>query len=203
MSQYQREPAVRVLASSFNNATYTFKDGDDERSPKFGILPTGVAVNRVLFMGTLTEIDDVGNDQTYLRGRVVDPTGAINVYAGQYQPEALSTLETLEAPTYVAVVGKLNTFEDDDGNVHVSIRPEQISTVSQAGRDRFLAEATSRTLKRIQALEQDEHPNAGIVEQYDVEASDLREAIQPAIDEFRRREERQTVKDSPADPVPS
>jgi RPA family protein len=31
----------------------------------------------------------------YLRGRIVDPTGAFNVYAGHYQPEALVSLSNL------------------------------------------------------------------------------------------------------------
>ena len=192
MTQYQREPAVRVLASSFNQATYTFKKGDDERSPKFAVLPTGVVANRVLFMGTLTDVEDVGNDQAYLRARVTDPTGVVNVYAGQYQPEAMATLESLEAPTFVAVIGKVNTYETDDGSVRVSIRPEEVTTVSQGVRDRWQAQATARTLRRIEAVEHGEHPNEEIVENYEMSMEELREEITAAVHEFENRAERQT-----------
>lgn len=191
MTQYQREPAVRVLASSFNQATYTFKEGDDERSPKFAVLPTGVVANRVLFMGTLTEVEDVGNDQTYLRARVTDPTGVVNVFAGQYQPEAMATLESLEAPTFVAVIGKVNTYETDDGSTFVSIRPEKVTTISQAVRDRWQAQATARTLRRIDAVENGEHPNQGIVDDYDMSMDELRKEIDSAVLEFENRTERQ------------
>jgi len=47
----------------------------------------------------------------YLRGRIVDPTGAFNVYAGHYQPEALVALSNLTKPCFVAVVGKTNAID--------------------------------------------------------------------------------------------
>jgi RPA family protein len=36
-----REVARRVFAREFNDATYTFKESDDERAPNFSLLPTG------------------------------------------------------------------------------------------------------------------------------------------------------------------
>ncbi|MFW6265140.1 MAG: DNA-binding protein, partial [Halanaeroarchaeum sp.] len=83
-----REVARRVFAAEFNDATYTFKESDDERAPLYALLPTGERVNRVFIVGTLTETEDIGNENEYWRGRVVDPTGTFFVYAGQYQPEA-------------------------------------------------------------------------------------------------------------------
>src|SRR6056297_2415883 len=105
-----REVARRVFAREFNDASYTFKESDDERAPNYALLPTGERANRVFFVGTLTEKEDVGDDSEYWRGRIVDPSGTFFVYAGQYQPEAASMLRELEAPEYVAVAGKPRTY---------------------------------------------------------------------------------------------
>ena len=148
-----REVARRVFASEFNDAGYTFTESDDERAPVYALLPTGESSNRVFFAGTLTEKEDVGEDSEYWRGRIVDPTGTFFVYAGQYQPEAASKLRDLEPPAYVAVVGKPRTYETDDGTVRVSVRPESITEVDAATRDRWVAETARRTVERVAAFD--------------------------------------------------
>ena len=145
-----REVARRVFAREFNDATYTFKESDDDRAPVYVLLPTGQRANRVFLVGTLTETEDVGEDSEYWQGRVVDPNGdTFFMYAGQYQPDAASMLRELEPPAYVSVVGKPRTYETDEGDVNVSVRPESISEVDEATRDRWVVEAAERTLERI------------------------------------------------------
>ncbi|WP_277542342.1 RPA family protein [Haloarcula laminariae] len=145
-----REVARRVFAREFNDASYTFKESDDDRAPVYVLLPTGQRANRVFLVGTLTETEDVGEDSEYWQGRVVDPNGdTFFMYAGQYQPDAASMLRELEPPAYVAVVGKPRTYETDEGDVNVSVRPESISEVDEATRDRWVVEAAERTLERI------------------------------------------------------
>ena len=156
MSQSQaptRETARRAFAAEFNDATFTFKESEDERAPLYALLPTGERANRVFVVGTLTETEDIGEDSEYWRGRVVDPTGTFFVYAGQYQPDAASTLRELETPSYVAVVGKPRTYETDDGTVNVSIRPESITAVDETVRNRWVVETAERTLDRIEAFD--------------------------------------------------
>jgi len=145
-----REVARRVFAREFNDAGYTFKESDDDRAPVYALLPTGERANRVFLVGTLTETEDVGEDSEYWQGRVVDPNGdTFFMYAGQYQPDAASMLRELEPPAYVAVVGKPRTYETDEGDMNVSIRPESISEVDEATRDRWVVETAERTLERI------------------------------------------------------
>ena len=148
-----REVARRAFAAEFNDASYTFKESDDERAPLYALLPTGARANRVYVVGTLTETEDVGEDSEYWRGRVVDPTGTFFSYAGQYQPEAASALRETETPAYVAVVGKPRTFETDEGDMNVSLRPESITIVDAATRDRWVVETADRTLGRIEAFD--------------------------------------------------
>jgi RPA family protein len=149
-----RKVARRVFAREFNDATYTFKESDDDRAPVYVLLPTGQRANRVFVVGTLTETEDVGEDSEYWQGRVVDPNGdTFFTYAGQYQPDAASMLRELEPPAYVAVVGKPRTYETDEGDVNVSIRPESINRVDERTRDRWVVETAERTLDRIRAFE--------------------------------------------------
>jgi hypothetical protein len=185
-----REVARRVFASEFNDAGYTFKESDDERAPVYLLLPTGASANRVFFVGTLTERDDVGEDSEYWRGRIVDPTGTFFVYAGQYQPEAASTLRELEPPAYVAVVGKPRTYETDDGEIRVSVRPESITTVDAAVRDRWVAETARRTIDRVAAFDGDGNEYARMAdEQYALDPATYKRASLSALEDLDETDE--------------
>ena len=178
-----REVARRVFADEFNDAAFTFKESDDDRAPVYLLLPTGAKANRVFFVGTLTEKDDVGEDNEYWRGRIVDPTGTFFVYAGQYQPEAASMLRELEPPAYVAVVGKPRTYETDDGSVNVSVRPESIQVVDAATRDRWVVETAERTLERIEAFDQEGNEYARMArEGYDLPTDRYKESTISALE---------------------
>jgi RPA family protein len=146
-----REPGKRAFAAEYADATEMFKESDDERAPKFAVLPTGERANRVFVVGTLTEAKDIAksDDDEYWQARVVDPTGAFYVYAGQYQPEAMSSLRGIEAPEFVAVVGKPRSWETDDGEIRTSITPESVTVVDQATRDRWVIETAELTMARI------------------------------------------------------
>ncbi|OYR54469.1 RPA family protein [Halorubrum halodurans] len=180
-----REVARRVFASEFNDAGYTFKESDDERAPVYLLLPTGESANRVFFVGTLTEKEDVGEDSEYWRGRVVDPTGTFFVYAGQYQPEAASKLRDLEPPAYVAVVGKPRTYETDDGTVRVSVRPESITEVDATVRDRWVAETAERTIERVAAFDHEGNEYARMArDEYDLDPETYKAAALSALEDL-------------------
>ena len=189
MSQNQstpsREVARRAFASEFNDAGFTFTESDDERAPVYALLPTGESSNRVFFVGTLTEKEDVGEDSEYWRGRIVDPTGTFFVYAGQYQPEAASKLREMEPPAYVAVVGKPRTYETDDGTVRVSVRPESITEVDADTRDRWVAETARRTIERVAAFDDEGNEYARMArEEYDSDPQTYKAAALSALEEL-------------------
>ena len=178
-----REVARRVFAREFNDAGYTFKESDDERAPVYALLPTGERANRVFIVGMLTETEDIGDDSEYWQGRIVDPTGTFYTYAGQYQPEAANALRELEPPAYVAMVGKPRTYETDDGNVNVSVRPESISVVDGDTRDRWVVETADRTLDRIEAFDDDENEYAAMArEQYDRSGDAYMDVVSEALE---------------------
>lgn len=154
MAGFSREVARRVFAEELKSSNYSFRDGEDQHqyAPQYLLTPTGAKCNRVFIVGTLTEKDDIGGDTEYWRGRVVDPTGSILIYAGQYQPEAAQILANIEAPAYVAVVGKPNLYQTEDGNIIISLRAESIQQVDKATRDQWIMDTARRTLERLKAL---------------------------------------------------
>ena len=177
-SRIGRQPAKRAFADEFANATEIFRESEDERAPKFAVLPTGERANRVFAVGTLTEAEDISKsvDSEYWQARVVDPTGAFYVYAGQYQPEAMAALRSIETPEYVAVVGKPRTYETDDGDVLVSLTPESITVVDESTRDQWVVEAAEQTLNRLDAMEDvqmGEKPSADIERAMDAYGEDV------------------------------
>ena len=193
-----REVARRVFASEFNDATHTFKESDDERAPVYALLPTGERANRVFLVGTLTETEDVGEDSEYWRGRIVDPTGTFFVYAGQYQPEAAGALRDAEPPAYVAVVGKPRTFETDDGGTNVSVRPESITAVDAATRDRWVVETARATVERVAAFGDDANEYARLAaERYGEETAVHRDAAVSALESLETTDELDTDVDAP------
>ncbi len=185
-----REVARRVFAREFSDGSDTFKESDEERAPVYLLLPTGERANRVFFVGTLTETEDVGSDSEYWQGRVVDPTGTFYVYAGQYQPEAASALREIEPPEYVAVAGKPRTYETDDGGTNVAVRPESITVVDAATRDRWVVETAERTIERIQAFEAETNEYARMAEErYDLPLENYRREAVSALESLEEEDE--------------
>jgi RPA family protein len=146
---FEREPARRVFAAELRECRYQFKDGEDEKSPTFVLLPTGERCNRIFLAGTLTEKQRQGDQNIFYRGRVVDPSGTFFVMAGSYQPEAMQQLAKIETPAFVAVVGKPNLYQTPDGAFLVSVRVESITVVDKETRDLWVLDTAARTLDRI------------------------------------------------------
>jgi RPA family protein len=147
----RREVAYRLFATEFDDADLEHSDSDEERAPNYVITPTGGRVNRLFAVGVLTEVEPVSDD--VLRGRVVDPTGAFVLYAGQYQPDERAVLDRTDPPAFVAVTGKARTFQPEDGDrIFTSVRPESISEVDADTRDRWTVDAAAHTLHRVEAM---------------------------------------------------
>ncbi|MDD4749300.1 MAG: DNA-binding protein [Methanosarcinaceae archaeon] len=124
----------------------------DSKAPNFLISPFGLLINRVFVVGVLTEVDKVGEQNDLWKARVVDPTGAFTVYAGQFQPEASIFFSTVEAPVFVALSGKARVYEPEKGSVFVSIRAEEVNVVDEALRNRWVVDCTALTLERFEAF---------------------------------------------------
>jgi RPA family protein len=144
----RREVAYRLFAAEFDDADFSYSESDEERAPNYVITPTGARVNRLFVVGVLTEVEEVSED--VLRARVVDPTGAFVLYAGQYQPDEQAFLDGAQTPMFVALTGKARTFQPDDSDqIFTSVRPESISEVDAATRDRWTVQTAEQTIDRV------------------------------------------------------
>ncbi|MBE0522206.1 MAG: hypothetical protein IBX39_08105 [Candidatus Methanoperedenaceae archaeon] len=153
MADYKREPAVRLFAAEIAKTTEELeRSSNDKFAPAYAVSPTGAKINRIFHVGVLTEIEDGDND--FVRGRIVDPTGAVHIRAGTYQPEISAVMRQLAGrlPMFVAVTGKLNIYQPEDGQVYVSIRPESITQVTETERELWMEETTRQTIARIKTL---------------------------------------------------
>lgn len=188
---FKREPAVRMFAAELLRSDLQLeKASDDQFAPAYVLTPTGAKVNRVFHVGTLVEIEDVGDEaNSLLRARIVDPTGAVFVRAGQYQPEAAVILNQMrdKLPCFVAVTGKPNVYKPDEDTTYVSIRPEHVNIVSEKERDCWIAETIKATLDRIARLKEakaSQNPDAILkmaLEHYGFDTENLKELIKQAI----------------------
>jgi len=149
---FEREPARRVFAAELREVRHQFKDGKDEKSPSYVLLPSGARANRIFFVGTLTEKERRGDQNVFYHARVSDPSGTFFVIAGSYQPEAMQQIARIEPPSFVAVIGKPNVYESPTGAVLVSIRAESITVVDQETRNCWVVDTAKNTLDRLDSM---------------------------------------------------
>jgi RPA family protein len=147
----KREPAWRVFAGEYNDATLEVK-GSGEKTPSYVITPLGAKINRVFIVGVLTDVEPISEGGEMLRAHVSDPTGVFTLYSGQYQQEATDALQRIEVPSFLAVVGKTRTYRLEDQTLYVSLRPEYVREVDAHIRDQWIIETCKHTKDRIHAV---------------------------------------------------
>jgi len=186
MSMINREVAWRIFAEEFNRSTLE-TGGSEERSPSYVITPLGAKVNRVYVVGVLTETENIGTPaEPMWRARVTDPTGTYFISAGQYQPGVATALANMEPPTFVAVVGKANTYKPDEETTLVNLRGELIKEVSEEQRDYWILESVKNLKRRLEAVTEASQMEEVSVEElvelgYD---ADLADGIQLAMEHY-------------------
>ncbi|HUR68169.1 MAG TPA: hypothetical protein VM370_02905 [Candidatus Thermoplasmatota archaeon] len=181
----QREVAQRVFASEFNDAKHSYKESGD-RSPKYVVSPFGAKINRMFAVGVLTSVEPGGNQAGSYKAQVVDPTGTFYVWAGQYEPEAASQLADIRPPAIVALVGKGNAREADQGVTYVNVRPESIRVVERNERDAWVLETARHSMMRLDALREAqklEAPTAAKLEELGF-PKDVSEGVMKAIEHY-------------------
>jgi RPA family protein len=148
-----REVAWRVFAEEYNSSVMEHS-GEGEKPVSYVVTPLGAKINRMLVVGVVTDIEDVGEEgkQRY-RARITDPTGTFYVSAGEYQPGAAMSLSKMSPPTFAAVVGKSRAYSPEEGVKYLSIRPERIREVDAETRDYWVVETARSTMLRIDAVE--------------------------------------------------
>lgn len=146
-----RELAWRIFAGEYNEASHVIH-GKEEKAPKYVITPMGAKINRLFIVGVLTDVENIGKEGIRWRARIADPTGIHNVYAEPFNPEAASLLADMEAPSYVAVTGKVRIYEPEEGSIYLSVRAEEVKSVDAFLRDYWIVQAARNLKMRIDAM---------------------------------------------------
>ena len=114
-----RETAWRVFATELSASSLEIR-ATEEKSPSYVVSPLGAKINRVLIAGVMTEKENVGgDDEPMWKARIQDVTGSFYISVGRYQPEASAAIADLEAPCFVAAVGRVRTYTADNQKVYV------------------------------------------------------------------------------------
>ncbi|AKB82627.1 Glycerol dehydrogenase [Methanosarcina barkeri 3] len=154
----KREVAKRVFAREFEacrefeKLEHSDSEAADSKTPNLLISPLGLILNRVFVVGVVTELDNIGTQSEMWKARIVDPTGAFTVYAGQYQPEASIFFSTIQVPAFIALTGKARTYEPEQGSIFVSIRAEEVNIVDEETRNRWVVDTAEQTVERLEVF---------------------------------------------------
>lgn len=144
-----RETAWRVFATELNSSTLEIK-ATEEKMPSYIVSPLGAKINRVLISGVLTEKENVGSEEEPMwRGRVQDVSGSFFINVGKFQPEASAAIADLEAPCFIAAVGRVRAYTTDDGRTFITVRPEHIAKIDEKIRNDWVLETAKSTWKRL------------------------------------------------------
>lgn len=149
-----RERAWRVLAHELSDSTVEQR-GTGERAAGYLLSPLGARINRVLLAGLLGPAESVGRDpaQPFWKARLSDPTGAVSVTAGSFQPHALAALQEFREPSGALICGKVSRFEGRDGARSISVRAEELRRAGPGEVRDVQLEAVRLTLDRIELVD--------------------------------------------------
>jgi RPA family protein len=151
---FEREPAIRVFASELRESRIQFKEGEDEKSPSYVLLPTGARCNRIFLCGQMTQKEKKGEQNKFYTIRVQDPTGTFFINAGSYQPDAMQQIARIEPPVYVAVLGKPGIRTTADSSVFVSVRAESVTEIDLETYRCWVLDCAQQTLDRLDSFDQ-------------------------------------------------
>ena len=144
-----RETAYRVFSKELNSSIVS-KKGTEEMSPSYVISPLGLMINRVMISGVLTDKENAGSeDEPMWRGKVQDVAGNFFINVGRFQQEAAASMANIETPCYVSIIGKVRTYDTQDGRTFVSVRPEHIVPVEESDYKRWLLETAKSVWDRL------------------------------------------------------
>lgn len=186
-----RNPAVRVLAAEAEMMDFIFQgEAEDSNPPKYALTPSGVAANKVLLAGVVSDVTEVDNEVGTVLATLNDHSGDVTISATQeYSPEAAKFLMDLEPPEEVMVVATIRTYEND-GELQqtINIQEGEHGVVPQEEYDQWAYEAIEQTISRLEdldATEDERGPQTDPYLQYGEEdVEEVREIVSRSIENF-------------------
>ena len=160
-ARIRRQPALPLLASEFGESTL-HQQGSGEYDPLFLITKLGAKVNRVIVAGLIERLEprETANGATIWQGQLRDPSGLHYFSVGDYAAESMRELiiqlsqriddgETI----MLMMTAKARYYQNDEGAVFTSLRPEEAAVISRTAYRQWLIKAARSMLGRIDAHE--------------------------------------------------
>ncbi len=157
----RRQPAWPMLASEFSDSTLN-QQGSGEFDPMFIITKLGAKVNRVIVAGMLERLDprETSNGSTLWQGQLRDPSGLHFFSVGDYAPESMREL-TIQLSSRIEdgesimllMTAKARYFQNEEGAVYTSLRPEEAAIVTREVYRNWLVSACEGMLQRMDMQE--------------------------------------------------
>jgi hypothetical protein len=150
-----------MLASEFGDSTL-HQQGSGEFDPLFIVTKLGAKVNRLLVAGMIESLEprETQSGSTLWQGRLRDPSGINFFSVGDYASESMREL-TLQLSSrledgeniMLMMTAKARFFQNEEGSIFTSLRPEEACVISRSTYRMWLVEAAKGMLNRIDALE--------------------------------------------------
>lgn len=150
-----------MLASEFSDSTLN-QQGSGEFDPMFIITKLGAKVNRVIVAGMLERLDprETSNGSTLWQGQLRDPSGLHFFSVGDYAPESMREL-TIQLSSRIEdgesimllMTAKARYFQNEEGAVYTSLRPEEAAIVTREVYRNWLVSACKGMLERMDMQE--------------------------------------------------
>ena len=150
-----------MLASEFSDSTLN-QQGSGEFDPMFIITKLGAKVNRVIVAGMLERLDprETSNGSTLWQGHLRDPSGLHFFSVGDYAPESMREL-TIQLSSRIEdgesimllMTAKARYFQNEEGAVYTSLRPEEAAIVTREVYRNWLVSACEGMLQRMDMQE--------------------------------------------------
>ena len=153
----RRQPAWHMLASEFGESTLN-EQGSGEFDPLYVITKLGAKVNRLVVAGLLERLEprETSTGATIWQGQIRDPSGIHYFSVGDYAAESMREL-TIKLSSQVddgdtvmlLMVAKARFFQNEEGAVYTSLRPEEATIISGSTYRDWLVKASHEMLERM------------------------------------------------------
>jgi RPA family protein len=100
--------------------------------------------------GVLTEVSESGG---ILRCRVADPTGVFDLVCGSRKAPVADILKKMTIPSFLTVTGFAQLYRKN-GAVVLSVRPDNVQTISRGVRDKWVITTAEITICRLEMMHQ-------------------------------------------------
>ena len=149
----RREPAQPMLIGDLMSSAIEGRTPEEEAHGDSFITSSGGNPYRVIISGVMMEKEDIGTDAGPIwRVRIADPTGGMTFTVGRFAPYLANKLKDVPVPSFVTVIGKLQSFISRKGNRIMTLNAERMVRCTKEERDLWNLAAVRDAMARTWAL---------------------------------------------------